>query len=404
MTRALTGTFLLLASIVACASDSVPPPRHDMNTMWQEMLKKPALSPSAVFDSQGVLWLAEVHDGFLYVRHSADKGKTFGAPVQVNRERENIAADGENRPKLAFGKHSAVYVSYTTSLDKPFTGNVRFARSLDGGRHWQEPLTVNDNHDIITHRFEALGVNERGQIFMAWLDKRDQAAAMTKGEKYRGAALYGALSDDGGVSFGPNLKLADHTCECCRLAMAMDRDGIPVIFWRAIFADDIRDHALLRWDGTSAVVRVSHDQWQTSSCPHHGPTLGIDAAGTYHLAWFNNAPARRGLFYARSRDGGQTFAEPVAFGAPDAQPTHPYVLALGDEVRLVWKEFDGERSVIRTMHSTDGGNQWHSPRTVASTAGGSDHPLLIADGDAAYLVWNTLKDGLRIIAIDETRP
>ena len=52
------------------------------------------------------------------------------------------------------------------------------------------------------------------------------------------------------------------------------------------------------------VRRVSNDDWQISACPHHGPSLSISPAGTYHVAWYTNGKARKGLFYARSDDEG----------------------------------------------------------------------------------------------------
>jgi hypothetical protein len=399
MKRTLLGTLLLTLVLTAAAHEdhaSHGGAKPDVGKMWQDMLKKPALSPSAAFDAEGTLWLAEVKDGFLLVSRSNDKGKSLVAPVEVNRVAEHIAADGENRPKIVIGKNGAVYVSYTASLDKPFTGNVRFSRSLDGGKHFSEPVTVNDNRDVITHRFEALGVNDRGQVYLAWLDKRDAAK---QGSSYKGAAVYAAVSDDGGATFRPNLKLADHSCECCRVAMAMDRDGVPVVFWRHIFGNNVRDHALLRLDGKSEAERVSYDNWETDSCPHHGPSISIGADGAYHLVWFDNAPAKHGLFYARREAQGGKFSTPLAFGDLDAQPAHPFVLAANGHVTIVWKEFDGERSEIYAIDSTDNGASWSARRKLAATAGGSDHPLLIANQIRTYLFWNTVREGLQVIPV-----
>jgi len=69
-------------------------------------------------------------------------------------------------------------------------------------------------------------------------------------------------------------------------------------------------------------------------------------------------------------------------------------------VHVVWKEFDGQNSVIRGMSSSDGGKSWSLPRRIAATAGASDHPLLIADGTQPYLSWNTAREGLRLIGME----
>jgi hypothetical protein len=181
--------------------------------------------------------------------------------------------------------------------------------------------------------------------------------------------------------------------------MAVDNEGTPVIFWRHIYGKNERDHAMLRLDGKSLPIRVSYDRWEVDACPHHGGALSIASDDVHHFVWFDNAPERHGLFYAHSTDRGKTFSTSLNFGNYEAQAGHPYVLSLGKAVHIVWKEFDGQNSVIKGMSSADGGKSWSLPRQIAATAGASDHPLLIADGAQPYLSWNTAKEGLRLIGV-----
>lgn len=400
---------LILAALCA-ASVAAEPHRHgdaqpNREAKWQATLaKQQSLAVSAVFDAQGRLWRARVKDGRVLVDHSADDGASFSAPVAVNPEKEPIGAEGDSRPKLAVAPDGALYVTYTRLLSKPFSGDIRFSRSLDGGKTFSAPVTVNDNRDIISHRFDALTVGGDGKVYVLWLDKRDEAAAKQRGETYLGSALYYAVSVDRGASFAANRKLADHACECCRIALDLAPDGVPVAFWRHVYGDNERDHAVLKLDGKAAPRRVTHDQWRIAACPHHGPALSIDADGEYHLAWFNNAPQARGLFYARSRDGGETLSPPLAVGDAAAQAGHPAVASAGREVYLVWKEFDGEFSLIRMQRSADGGVSWSAPSTVARSADASDHPELVTRGADVYLSWNTLREDYRLIALNGTAP
>jgi len=388
--------------LAADAAASAKP--HDMAKMWKTSLARQPVAVTATFDAKGRLWLASVKDGHVMVSHSDNQGKTFSTPVLVNPELEFVAADGENRPKILVAGNGNIYVSYTQSMETPFAGNVRFSRSVDGGKSFSTPVTVNDNLEPFTHRFDSMGINERGQIYIAWLDKRDASDANKKGEKYSGIAVYYAVSDDEGKSFRANIKAADHSCECCRVAMAMDTDGTPVIAWRQIYGKNVRDHAMLRLDGKSQPVRVSNDNWEVDACPHHGPAISIASDGVYHFVWFNNAPERHGLFYAYSSDQGKNFSVPMNFGNFKAQASHPYVLSLGQRVFIAWKEFDGEAGGIYLMRSSDGGKSWSMPRKIASTADASDHPWLIADGEKAYLSWNTLAEGYRLVALADDPP
>ncbi len=153
---------LLVAALAAgCAAthkhDAAKP--IDRNAMWRKSLARAPTAATAAFDARGRLWLATVEDGHVVLRHSNDMGKTFSVLVRVNPASERIAADGENRPKLAFGKHGEVYVSWTQSLDVPFAGHVRFAYSRDGGATFSPPVTVNDDRAPISHRFDSLIVD-----------------------------------------------------------------------------------------------------------------------------------------------------------------------------------------------------------------------------------------------------
>jgi hypothetical protein len=382
---------------------------HDMSKMWQNSMAGRQISTSAIFGEHGTLWLARVEEGHVLVSHSEDQGKSFSAAVKVNSQPEAVSASGETRPKILLAKNGNIYISWTQSLQTPFAGNIRFSRSVDGGKSFTAPITVNDNLEPITHRFEAMGINARGQIYLAWLDRRDAAAAKRNGEKYSGIALYYAVSDDEGKSFHANIKIADHTCECCRIAMAIDSTDTPVIVWRHIFGDNVRDHGMARLDGkvrkpgdAFRVQRVTFENWKVEACPHHGPALSI-SGNVFHLAWFNYSADHSGLYYAHSDDAGKTFSTPIGIGNSAHQAGHTAVLSSGKNVYLAWKEFDGEASVINSMRSHDGGATWGAVQKVADTRDMSDHPLLIANNEQVYLSWNTLLEGYRLVALPEDK-
>lgn len=378
---------------------AAPTNKPDRTRAWQAALARPSFATSTAFDSEGRLWRVIAREQRVLVSHSRDGGKTFSASVAVNATPEHIAGDGENRPKILL-HDGAIFVSWTQALDKPMTGHIRFSRSLDGGKTFSPPVTINDDPQDISHRFEAMSINDRGQVYLAWLDKRDLAAAQRTGQPYAGAAIYYTVSNDKGASFLPDRKLADHTCECCRVAMAMEPDGTPVVFWRHIFGKNTRDFALARLDGQAAPVRATHDDWAVDGCPHHGGAISVGPDGVYHMVWFTNGPERHGLFYASSADRGRSFSTPRAFGNEDAQAGHPDVLSLGQAVVVVWKEFDGKQASIEAMHSNDGGRSWSAPRRLAATTGASDHPHLVANAGNAYLSWQTERDGLQLVAIN----
>ncbi|MGJ5178944.1 sialidase family protein [Bradyrhizobium oligotrophicum] len=354
------------------------------------------------FDANGTLWLAWMAGGRISVASSTDTGGSYSAAVPVTTQRLDLDWGPDARPKLVVDRKGGIAVAFSTFRDQAFNGQVFYARSGDGGSSFApiQPITSSNE----SQRFEALALDEDGSIFVAWLDKRNRVPAREAGRAYDGAGLFFSSSHDGGITYAEASLAQDNTCECCRLGVAFAGPGRPVVVFRNIFEGGIRDHAVVTFDGLAApgrVYRVSTDDWQIKACPHHGPSLSVAPTGTYHVAWFTNGRARKGLFYAHSRDGGRTFSEPMAIGQADRNPTRPYVLSTNAVTSLAWKEFDGERTSVMVMQSHDDGETWSKPRVVASTDNASDHPLLIANDRQIFLSWMTKADGYRLQAIGD---
>lgn len=361
------------------------------------MAARADMGASAAFASDGTLWAVHKQGDHAVIRRSADRGASWSAPVAVNGDAERVAADGDSRPKLALGKGDALYVSWTRPLSKPYTGEVRFARSLDGGASWSAAITVHADRQEITHRFDALTVDDQGRIFVAWIDKRDQALARAAGREYRGAAVYFAVSDDGGASFRGDFKVAENSCECCRIALLAQPDGGVLAMWRHVFAPNIRDHAMatLKPDGSVGPMRrATFDNWAIDACPHHGPALARDDAGALHAVWFDLGAQFPGVSYGRLLDG--TVQGQRQVGEDSAE--HADIAASGQRIAVAWKAFDGERTQLRAMRSDDGGQSWRTLDLV-STGDMSDQPRLLSHDGRFYVFWNTREHPLWVVPL-----
>jgi hypothetical protein len=361
-----------------------------------------ATTPTAAFDRQGRLWAVWIEDSNVVVGASTDRGRSFLAPVRITPQPEPVDANGEARPKLALGPNDEMFVSWTRTGARPYTGDIRFAASYDGGRTFSPPITVNDDRIETGHRFDALHVSRGGDVYVAWIDKRDLERATAEERPYAGAALYFALSTDGGRTFQPNRKIKDHVCECCRLAIDFDADDKPVMVWRDVIDGTTRDHGIVRFVAPATPAephRATGDGWKIDACPHHGPSLSIGADGTYHLVWFTGVgPAGPGSFYARSTDGGQTFSAPTRVAPPDIVG-HAVVLSHGPRVVVAWKGSAGpDGRAVEVMESGDGGATWSAPRPVAWARGASDHPFLLAHEGAIFLSWHSA-EGYRLVEV-----
>lgn len=395
--------FLTLCSLLFALNATA----HEEHTLPQ----KSTLAISVAFDTQGKLWRASVKGGFVQVDSSADLGKTFSKSVQVNQVAQKVGADGEARPKIAISPEGNIYLTWTEMLAKPFTGYVWFARSINHGKSFDKPIIVHQDRAEITHRFDALHVAPDGKITVTWVDKRDLLAAKVAGKKYDGAAIYYAVSSNKGISFTPEQRLADNSCECCRITTTNKPDGTVVAMWRHVFEGSERDHMIAeipQGNVKPQLHRATFGHWKIDGCPHHGAALATGGSGKdwwgYHMAYFDGNDAKPGLYYSRM-DGVAWASSPAkSFGNNANQAGHPAILSLGsktdgEHVWLVWREIEAKNTKIVGMFSDDGGRSWNNAKVLASTSEKADYPQLMQYGQQVYLAWNTLKEGFKLIQL-----
>ncbi|MBS0435034.1 MAG: exo-alpha-sialidase, partial [Proteobacteria bacterium] len=232
MSKRITAVGRLALGLLGLLCALAAPAQHAGHGAPKAKKHAPALGIGAAFSPSGELWVVALDEQQrLTLRTSADQGKTWAPPRVLERGDDAISADGENRPKIAFGPQGRVVISYTQPLARPYSGAIRMLRSSDGGRSFSAPFTVHADRQLITHRFESIAFDAQGTLHTLWIDKRDLEAAASQ-KDYRGAAIYRNESRDGGASFGPDIKLADHSCECCRIALAPSPDGSLAAMWR----------------------------------------------------------------------------------------------------------------------------------------------------------------------------
>lgn len=351
------------------------------------------------FDRRGRLWLAALAGGAVLVTVSDDHGRSFAAPTVLDAPGSMLDLGGDARPQIAIDDRGGVAVAWGVFKDQAYDARVMISHSDDGGASFSTPASI--SADPASQRFPALAFGTDGRLFAAWLDKRTVAAARHPGSVSPGAALAIAWSGDRGAHFDAEQIARDRTCECCRLAVALDLHGRPAVLLRAIFAGGERDHLLLRWGagGAPRATRVAADHWAIAACPHHGPALALQGDDVVHAAWYTEGSARQGLFYARSTDGGASFGEPMPVGSRERQAGRPALLVRGDTVWLAWKEFDGRRVTVLARRSDDRGATWGPAHELAATRSAADHPVLVDDGARAWLSWLTRAEGYRLIAL-----
>lgn len=373
---------------------SLAPFRCNDTTLKCATAAAPAWAPD------GALWLAWIANGAVLAARSRDRGRSFSAPVVIARHGERLDIGPDAVPQIVIDTSGRIVVAYSVFRDDHWNAQVLVSTSHDGGKRFSAPRAIGPNP--ASQRFPALALAPGGALFVAWIDKRLVAEAARQGRKPKGASIAYAWSDDGGATFGAPAIAHAESCECCRIGAAVPARDRPVIAFRDVFGQQVRDHALLAFNARNvpgALRRIAADNWVTDACPHHGPSLAVDGSGTMHVAWYTQGRTRSGTFYARSMDDGKSFSTPMAVGRDEQRSGRPYLLADATTVWMTWKEFDGETSTVHGRISHDSGETWSVAVELARTRGYSHHPMLTRRDGRTYLSWLTHDEGYRLVPL-----
>jgi outer membrane protein assembly factor BamB len=155
----------------------------------------------------------------VYLARSSDGGQTFNTNTRVNPYE---ADTNHTVPWITVDEAGVVYVAYTKT--NATTQSIFLAKSLDGGLSFKAPAKINDDSGSYYRGKKEVAVSEDGKIRVVWTDGRNQNGYWD---------IYCATSLDGGLSFGPNVRVNDdHTANWHGTpSLAIDREGGIHVAW-----------------------------------------------------------------------------------------------------------------------------------------------------------------------------
>jgi hypothetical protein len=223
-------------------------------------------SPKLAVTDDGTIyvsWGKRVNEigGYFHVSKSTDGGQSFSPPVQIQTELTHVI-NSEDQDDISV-RGATVYVVWKHFPQSSQYSDILLTKSTDGGITWSVPVRVNDVRFQWDMGQDAM-MDPQGVIHVAWQDWRDPQPDRVR--------IYYSRSTDDGASFSPSVRVDDAVVGLVVGEPAIGSDG-----------------------GLAAI----HVAW-------------ADGRNYYPCepCWFND------LFYAFSRDGGQTFS-------PNAQISDP---------------------------------------------------------------------------------
>lgn len=177
--------------------------------------------PSLAVDLRGTIYVAwqdyRHNQADIYFSNSTDGGQTFSPNVRVN---DDVGRAGQLYPSLAVDEAGVVYIAWHDF--RKGDQDIYFSVSTNGGQTFSRNLQVNDDSGTAGQFNPSLAVDADGRVHVAWHDLRNGHAD-----------IYYAVSQDGGLTFSPNIRVNDDAGEAYQFhpSLAINGQGDVGIAW-----------------------------------------------------------------------------------------------------------------------------------------------------------------------------
>ena len=148
---------------------------------------------------------------------SVDRGKTWSKATDIDPGAQStgrpplLAAD-PNSASLYMVWYATAEVNNQATGFEGFH-DIYLRASADGGKTWGERVTVNDDRIKVNHYEPGLSIAPNGRLDIAWYDFRNNPApavpASGQGSEEGISHVYYASSSDRGRTVGPNVRITD---------------------------------------------------------------------------------------------------------------------------------------------------------------------------------------------------
>jgi hypothetical protein len=334
------------------------------------------------------------------LRYARLESGAFTAPREI-ASGENLFVNWADLPSVQ-PITASVWAAHWLTLAPESAGayHIATAVSADAGRTWSAPVQLNDDSANAEHGFVQLFAWDDA-IGAFWLDGRQLAEwSFDAPDALLGTSLRVAKLDYSGAVTSREI-VDELVCDCCQPDMTMTASG-PVVAYRDRTPDEIRDIVVRRriGSGWSEATPVGADGWRIEGCPVNGPALAANG-DAIAVAWFtaaNDAPRVR---LARSEDAGASFAPPIEIDGAGSFGQVGVLLARDGTAIVTWwrrAAAGGTDLALRTV-APDGalGDVHvlaHSPAFQPL-----DVPQVIAAGGAVLVAWTSLEGSGEVRAL-----
>lgn len=243
--------------------------------------------------------------------YSSDNGKTWhrGNNPAANNNGSQAHID------LIADQHGNFHVIWLEDPDENGYQGLRYSRSMNHGKQWRQPITLDDSTCSCCWNTFALSPDNRLNILYRDMTPRDMSLMQS--------------SDSG-----------------------------------------------LTWQRTGA---VGNFQWQFNGCPHVGgglATVETNGVVQFHSIVWTGVQESPGLYHLYSSENGQAWSTPKKLG--NVAINGDVAVRDKHNVAVIWNEMEAEGMSVFYAKSKNGDSTWLAPQRLTLAENAATQPRLVA--------------------------
>jgi hypothetical protein len=317
--------------------------------------------PQLALAADHSLHLAFGSDKEIYYCSAREGEAKFSAPKKVAGPGE-FALGMRRGPRIAVAGDTIVITAIGGEKGGGRDGDVLAWVRRGAGGDFMEPVRVNDVEASAREGLHAMAASPDGALYCVWLDLRNKRTEIT-----------GAKSLNGGQSWSKNRLIYrspdGSVCECCHPSVASAGDGSLYVMWRNSLAGNRDMYFATSTDGGttfSKAAKLGQGNWPLKACPMDGGAIAARSTNEAFSVW-----RRDRTVYLTS-----AASQPEQKLGDGEQPW----LALTSRGPLpVWISGRGGDLLTRLPGEP----------TATRLAGGARDPVCVANGNVAYIAWES---------------
>ncbi|KAF6242581.1 hypothetical protein C6988_07865 [Nitrosopumilus sp. b1] len=122
------------------------------------------------------------------------------------------------------------------------------------------------------------------------------------------------------------------------------------------------------------------------------PEIAV-SSGNVYIVWHDDVDGDNDIQFVRSTNNGDSFSARTDLSVTTEESRDPRISTNGNNVYVVWQEFDGSDEEINFRASSNNGTSFGTTINISNNAGASTIPEIAVNGTNVHLVWQDDTDG-----------